>query len=139
MNLRTNSVKSEPSLKNSEAEAWRRALALRSFAGSHLSNISGQLMTLEEEGALVRLVLFYCLGYRLPNSNKELSRLCKGASPAVIAAAKRFLRSEDGNSLVPRVFDEPTASTTSREDGGYSDPSRETRASKRPASWRRNR
>ncbi len=66
--------------------------AFQFYAADYLADINVQLMSLEEEGAYIRLMSYCWREGGIPNDDAELSRLCKGASAEVISNVKRCFR-----------------------------------------------
>lgn len=62
-----------------------RAPAYQEYAADYLAHEAIQLMTLEEEGAYNRLKRYCWHEGSIPDDLCMLSRLCKGASSAVLA------------------------------------------------------
>lgn len=70
--------------------------AFQWYAAEYLADMDVSLMSLEEEGAYVRLLNFCWREGSIPNDDEMLSRLCKGASTTVLRVVKeRFQPSAD--------------------------------------------
>lgn len=82
--------------------------AFQFYAAEYLADEHVQLMTLEEEGAYIRLLAFCWREGSIPQDITALSRLCKGASTTVLTTVvKRFKPIENGQRLVhPRLENE---------------------------------
>lgn len=76
--------------------------AFQFYAAEYLADEHVQLMTLEEEGAYIRLLAFCWREGSIPSDLDALSRLCKGASTTLLSkVVPRFNRSvENGSRLV---------------------------------------
>lgn len=61
-----------------------KAPAFQFYAGDYLADAQVMMMTLEQEGAYIRLLAICWREGNLPADLKSLSMLCKGASPAVL-------------------------------------------------------
>lgn len=79
--------------------------AFQFYAAEYLADEHVQLMTLEEEGAYIRLLAFCWREGSIPKAIGALSRLCKGASTTVLTTVlKRFKPTDNGERLVhPRL------------------------------------
>lgn len=79
--------------------------AFQFYAAEYLADEHVQLMTLEEEGAYIRLLSFCWREGSIPSDISALSRLCKGASTTVLAeVVKRFKpNSNEGRLVHPRL------------------------------------
>jgi uncharacterized protein YdaU (DUF1376 family) len=64
--------------------------AFQFYPADHLADANVQMMTLEEEGAYIRLLSYCWREGTIPADNASLSRLCKGASDEVINSVKRM-------------------------------------------------
>lgn len=82
--------------------------AFQFYAAEYLADEHVQLMTLEEEGAYIRLLSFCWREGSIPSDLSALSRLCKGASTTVLAeVVKRFKpNSNEGRLVHPRLEEE---------------------------------
>lgn len=76
--------------------------AFQFYAAEYLADEHVQLMTLEEEGAYIRLLAFCWREGSIPSDLDALSRLCKGASTTLLSkVVPRFNRAvENGSRLV---------------------------------------
>lgn len=79
--------------------------AFQFYAAEYLADEHVQLMSLEEEGAYIRLLAFCWREGSIPSDLSALSRLCKGASTTVLAeVVKRFKPNTNDARLVhPRL------------------------------------
>ncbi len=79
--------------------------AFQFYAAEYLADEHVQLMTLEEEGAYIRLLSFCWREGSIPSDLNALSRLCKGGSTTMLAMVlKRFQPSDNGERLIhPRL------------------------------------
>lgn len=86
-----------------------KAPAFQFYAAEYLADEHVQLMTLEEEGAYIRLLSFCWREGSIPNDPSALSRLCKGASTTVLTTVlKRFKPNgnQDDRLIHPRLESE---------------------------------
>jgi len=58
--------------------------AFQFYATDYLSDANVQMMTLEEEGAYIRLLCFCWIEGSIPNDPERLARLCKGGSTTLL-------------------------------------------------------
>lgn len=75
--------------------------AFQFYAAEYLADEHVQLMTLEEEGAYIRLLAFCWREGSIPGEKGALSRLCKGASEMVISTVlERFTCAPNSGRLI---------------------------------------
>jgi uncharacterized protein YdaU (DUF1376 family) len=74
-----------------------KAPAFQFYAADYLSDESVQLMTLEEEGAYIRLLAICWREGSIPDDDEKLSRLCKGASTTLVRVVKGCFNRCPGN------------------------------------------
>jgi uncharacterized protein YdaU (DUF1376 family) len=64
--------------------------AFQFYPADYLADANVQMMTLEEEGAYIRLLSYCWRESTIPADNASLSRLCKGASDEVLNTVKQM-------------------------------------------------
>lgn len=86
-----------------------KAPAFQFYAAEYLADEKVQLMTLDQEGAYIRLISYCWREGSIPNNPEALSLLCKGANKeTVLGVIGRFVEHEiDSTRLVhPRLESE---------------------------------
>lgn len=82
--------------------------AFQFYAADYLADANVQLMSLEEEGAYIRLLAFCWREGSIPSDEAVCSRLCKGASTTVVRVVQaRFTKClENGSRLTHKRLDD---------------------------------
>jgi uncharacterized protein YdaU (DUF1376 family) len=77
-----------------------KAPAFQFYAAEYLADMNVQLLTLEQEGAYIRLLSFCWREGRVPNNDIRLASLCKGCKVSILGAVKMLFEvSVDGHYL----------------------------------------
>lgn len=87
-----------------------KAPAFQFYAAEYLADMNVQLLTLEQEGAYIRLLAFCWREGRVPNNDLRLAALCKGCKVAILAAVKAlFEPTDDGQFLIHKRLEKERA------------------------------
>ena len=88
-----------------------RSPAFQFYASDYLADEKVQLMTLEQEGAYIRLLAYCWREGTLPADPESLAKLCKGCSTDVITVVERLFQqdSNDPTRLVHKRLEEERA------------------------------
>lgn len=75
----------------------RRSPAFQFYAAEYLADEHVQLMTLDQEGAYIRLLAFCWREGSIPKDLAALSSLCKGASTTLLTVVAKRFKQDPGN------------------------------------------
>lgn len=87
-----------------------KAPAFQFYAAEYLADMNVQLLTLEQEGAYIRLLAFCWREGKVPNDDIRLAALCKGCKVSILGVVKSLFQvSEDGSFLFHKRLEKERA------------------------------